>query len=99
MRALSYYYLVNMYGEPYKDKEQAKIALGVPINKAISVEKNTYKRAKLQEIYDLIEENLLNSIDLLKVGDQANSIFRPTKKMAGSQGYCFGGYFGKRGKY
>lgn len=82
MRALSYYYLVNMYGEPYKDKEQAKIALGVPINKAISVEKNIYKRAKLQEIYDLIEGNLLNSIDLLKVGDQANSIFRPNVNVA-----------------
>ncbi len=68
MRALSYYYLVNMYGEPYKDKEQAKIALGVPINKAISVERIFIKERKLQEIYDLIEENLLNSIDLLKSG-------------------------------
>ena len=82
MRALAYYYLVNIYGEPYENKEQAKKALGVPINTAISIEKNTYTRAKLQEVYDLIEKNLLQAIDLLKAGNQANSIFRPNVNVA-----------------
>lgn len=82
VRAMAYYYLVNLYGEPYESKEQAKQALGVPVNKAISIEKNTYTRAKLQEVYDLIEEDLLNSIKLLKEGHQANSIFRPNVSVA-----------------
>lgn len=82
MRAVSYYYLVNIYGEPYENKEQAKEALGVPINTAISIEKKTYTRAKLQEVYDLIEKDLLQAIDLLKAGDQENSIFRPNVNVA-----------------
>lgn len=82
MRALAYYYLVNIYGEPYENKEQAKKALGVPINTAISIEKKVYTRAKLQEVYDLIEKDLLQAIDLLKAGDQENSIFRPNVNAA-----------------
>ena len=82
MRALAYYYLVNIYGEPYENKEQAKKALGVPINTAISIEKKVYTRAKLQEVYDLIEKDLLQAINLLKAGDQENSIFRPNVNAA-----------------
>lgn len=77
LRAISYYYLVNLYGEPYKNKEQAKTALGVPINTTISLENKVYTRAKLQETYELIENELLRSIDFLTEGEQSNTIFRP----------------------
>lgn len=82
LRAMSYYYLVNLYGEPYKDKEQAKTALGVPINNAISLEQNVYQRSTLQEVYDLIEENLQNAITLLGEGEQLHTIFRPNVHVA-----------------
>ena len=49
MRALSYFYLVNLYGEPYESAAQAKTALGVPINENVGVEANVYNRATLDE--------------------------------------------------
>lgn len=82
LRAMSYYYLVNLYGEPYKNKKQAETALGVPINEAISLEQKIYKRATLQKNYDLIEEDLKNAITLLNEGEQLNTIFRPNVHVA-----------------
>ena len=77
LRAMSYYYLVNLYGEPYKNKEQARTALGVPINSAISIEVETYTRSTLQEVYNLIETDLLNALNFLSQGEKINSKFRP----------------------
>ena len=82
VRAMSYFYLVNLYGEPYKTAEQAATALGVPINTETSIEQKHYKRATLQANYDLIEEDLLRAIDYLKAGEQLNSIFRPNVDIA-----------------
>ncbi|MEY8592110.1 RagB/SusD family nutrient uptake outer membrane protein [Butyricimonas hominis] len=82
LRAMSYYFLVNLYGEPYRDKEQAKTAAGVPINDAISVEIKKYTRATLAEIYTLIETDLNNSITYLEKGEQLNSTFRPNVHVA-----------------
>ena len=77
LRAMSYFYLVNLYGEPYQDAEQAKTALGVPINTEVGVENRLYQRAKLQEIYDLMEKDLLAALEFFKKGEQLNSIFKP----------------------
>lgn len=77
IRAMSYFYLVNLYGEPYKSAEQARTAQGVPINTEISIEQKHYVRATLQANYDLIERNLLQAIDYFQEGEQLNSIFRP----------------------
>ena len=82
LRAMSYYFLVNLYGEPYINKEQANTAAGVPINKAISVEAINYQRATLAEIYTLMETDLNNSISYLEKGEQLNSTFRPNVYVA-----------------
>lgn len=77
LRAMSYFYLVNLYGDPYQNAEQAKNALGVPINYEVGVENILYQRAKLQEIYDLMEKDLLAALDYFQKGEQLNSIFKP----------------------
>ena len=82
LRAMSYYFLVNLYGEPYIDKEQAKTAAGVPINSAISVDVKTYTRATLAEVYNLMETDLNNAITYLEKGEQLNSAFRPNVHIA-----------------
>lgn len=82
LRAMSYYYLVNLYGQPYKNKEQARTALGVPINTAVGLDPKIYTRATLQKNYDLIEKDLLKAIDLLQHGEKLNTIFRPNRDVA-----------------
>lgn len=51
LRAMSYFYLVNLYGEPYQDAEQAKTALGVPINTEVGVENRLYPKGKATKKY------------------------------------------------
>ncbi len=79
IRAMSYWYLVNMYGEPYRSAEQAKIAMGVPINNETSIKDKLYTRASLYEIYELMENDLKDAIQNLEKGEQKNTIFRPNK--------------------
>lgn len=79
IRAMSYWYLVNMYGEPYRSAEQAKTAMGVPINDATSIKDHLYKRASLYAIYELMEKDLKNALQDLEKGEQKKTIFRPNK--------------------
>lgn len=82
MRALSYYYLINLYGETFKSVEQAKEALGVPINNETSIVNNTYKRASLFDVYSLIESSLKESILKLEEGEQLGIRYRPNIEVA-----------------
>ena len=68
-----------MYGEPYRDAEQAKTAMGIPINKETSIKDKLYTRASLQEVYDLMENDLESALRNLEDGEQKNSIFHPNK--------------------
>ena len=70
MRALSYFYLVNLYGEPYESAAQAKTALGVPINENVGVEANVYNRATLDVNYTLMEEDLKAAITYFEKGQK-----------------------------
>ena len=79
IRAISYFYLVNLYGAPYENEEQAKTAMGVPVNKEIGIDNKLYTRESLQVIYDLIEKDLLSALDNLSRGEKKNTIFRPNK--------------------
>ena len=79
LRAMSYWYLVNTYGEPYRDSEQAKTAMGVPVNKETSIKDKLYTRTPLQEVYDLIENDLKDALENMEKGERKNSIFRPNK--------------------
>jgi len=81
LRAMSYWYLVNMYGEPYRSAEQAQAAMGVPINKETSIKDKLYKRASLHEVYELMEKDLMDALQNLEKGEQKNTIFHPNKDL------------------
>ena len=53
IRAMSYWYLINMYGEPWRSEEQAKTAMGVPVNTETSIVDKTYVRETLAKNYEL----------------------------------------------
>ncbi|WP_455509213.1 RagB/SusD family nutrient uptake outer membrane protein, partial [Butyricimonas paravirosa] len=82
IRGMAYFYLVNMYGAPYENADQAKNAMGVPINKEISILDKIYVRERLQTVYDLIEEDLKSALDNFNKGEVKNTIFRPNKDVA-----------------
>lgn len=77
VRAMSYYYLVNIYGQPFESIEQSKIALGVPINNETSIRKKSYERETLRTVYDFIEANLTSAGKNLEKGDGKVTKFRP----------------------
>ena len=79
IRAMSYWYLVNLYGEPYQDEEQARIAMGVPINTKTSIEDHLYTRSSLGEVYEVIESDLRRALDNLDKGERKQSIFHPDR--------------------
>lgn len=79
IRAISYWYLVNMYGDPWRSAEQAKTAMGVPINRERSIMDKLYTRSSLAEVYQLMEEDLKNALANLEKGEQVHTMFRPSK--------------------
>lgn len=79
IRAISYWYLVNMYGEPWRSAEQAKTALGVPINRERSIMDKLYTRSSLADVYQLMEEDLKQALTNLQKGEQVHTMFRPSE--------------------
>lgn len=61
MRAYNYFELANCYCVPYSEANLNE--LGLPINKDIEY-KDHYKRASLGEVYDFIESDLMQALDL-----------------------------------
>ncbi|WP_303179279.1 RagB/SusD family nutrient uptake outer membrane protein [uncultured Butyricimonas sp.] len=79
IRAMSYWYLVNMYGEPWRSEEQAKTAMGVPVNIEVSIKDNQYTRETLARNYEIMETDLKNALMNLEKGEKKNTAFRPNK--------------------
>ncbi len=63
IRALSYFNLLNLYGQPFNDAS-ANVDLGVPLRDNIGVE-STYTRNTVAEGYALIESDLLKARKLI----------------------------------
>ncbi len=63
LRSYYYYYLVNIFGEPYNHN---KSALGVPLKLTSAIEPNDLKRNSVEEVYDRIIEDLLEAENLYK---------------------------------
>lgn len=82
IRALFYYYLMNLYGEPYQSEQQAKTGLAVPINKETGINTIMYKRSTLEDVCSLIENDLKDAIVYLSKGEQKATIFRPRADVA-----------------
>ena len=82
IRAISYFYLVNLYGAPYESKEQAVTAMGIPINRETGIYEKYYTRSTLAEVYDEMEKDLLKARQNFQEGAVKNTIFRPNIHVA-----------------
>ena len=58
LRALAYYYLVNMFGEPYNSNRQA---LGVPLKLTAVLGENGMLRNTVEEVYNQMVSDLENA--------------------------------------
>ncbi|WP_370478536.1 RagB/SusD family nutrient uptake outer membrane protein [Tamlana flava] len=76
VRALSYFNLLNLYGQPYNETSSG-VDLGVPLRKDIGVEA-TYNRDTVEAGYTSIEEDLLLAIDLITNSGSEKSIWHPS---------------------
>ncbi len=76
VRALSYFNLVNLYGDVYRE-ESAGVKLGVPIRTNIGIEK-TYSRNTLEECYQQINSDINQARSYLKSSGVTKSIYHPT---------------------
>ena len=81
IRAMSYWYLINMYGEPWRSEEQAKTAMGVPVNTETSIVDKTYVRETLAKNYELIEADLKSALNNLEKGEVMKTVVRPNKEV------------------
>lgn len=77
LRAQTNFFLVNMYGAPYEDENQAKTAMGIPLNKATGIYDKIYTRSTLAEVYQAIEKDLLDAQKNFERGEKKATIFRP----------------------
>ena len=82
IRAQAYFCLVNLYGEPYENAEQARTALGVPINHETTILNKRYTRSTLAEVYTLIESDLKESIRQFKSVEWEKNFARPSLDVA-----------------
>ncbi|MCF0176609.1 MAG: RagB/SusD family nutrient uptake outer membrane protein [Bacteroidales bacterium] len=85
IRAFLYFNLVNLYGEPYENADQAKDALGVPWKGSTGTD-TYYNRESLATVYDHILSDIENSLSHLaasglkydnvyKISEEAVTIF------------------------
>ena len=76
LRALSYYMLVNLYGEPYNEAT-ADSDMGVPVNLDPTIQNVQFSRASVATVYAQIESDINASIQHFKAAGIEKSIFRP----------------------
>ena len=74
-RAFSYFMLVNLYGQPYDEKD-AYTKLGVPINLEHGVQDKVFVRETVETVYKQINEDIENSIKYFKEARIQKTIFR-----------------------
>ena len=76
LRAFYYFWLTNMYGQPY-DKETANTDLGIPIKTSPEIQDKFFSRNTVQECYDQIESDLLSAENhLSKVSSFEHQLYR-----------------------
>lgn len=76
VRALSYFNLLNLYGQPY-DPSTANTELGVPLRSDIGLE-TAYDRNTVAECYQFIEEDLLKAMELMAKSGIKKAIWHPS---------------------
>lgn len=75
IRALSYFNLLNLYGQPF-DPASANTDLGVPLRDNIGVE-STYNRNTVAECYAFIEEDLNQAMTHIADSNGPVSVWHP----------------------
>ncbi|MBE5033406.1 RagB/SusD family nutrient uptake outer membrane protein [Gallalistipes aquisgranensis] len=80
LRALYYYYLVNVYAVPYR-VSSASTDPGVPIKLSEMVEDKNYSRNSVASVYETIVTDLKEAVRLLD-GVTQESIYRPNQTAA-----------------
>ena len=76
IRALNYFQLLNIYGQPF-DPSTAASELGVPLRLDNGVEQ-VYQRNTVQECYDQIVNDLLDAVSLIAESGITKSKFHPS---------------------
>lgn len=95
VRALFYFWLVNLYGEPYTENPQA---LGVPLKLSSSVEEVSIARSTVEKVYEQILTDLNKSAALLGEDSRVTTdyrINRPTVEILLSRVYLYMGNWQK----
>lgn len=80
LRALYYYFLVNIYGRPYS-AATAATDQGVPVKLSEKVEDIDYRQASVAEVYKVITEDLQTAVGCLK-GVEQSSVYRVNEMAA-----------------
>ncbi|MDE5612249.1 MAG: RagB/SusD family nutrient uptake outer membrane protein [Odoribacter sp.] len=80
LRAMYYYFLVNIYGRPYKE-QTALTDQGVPVKLSERVEDVNYQHASVAEVYKVITDDLETAVACLK-GVEQTSIYRVNEMAA-----------------
>ncbi|MBR1401700.1 MAG: RagB/SusD family nutrient uptake outer membrane protein [Prevotella sp.] len=62
LRSYWYFYLINLYGEPYTDNPQSP---GVPLKLKVAIEENSIARNTVAECYDRIVSDITEAISLM----------------------------------
>lgn len=75
LRALYYYYLVNLFGDPYYDNPE-KAEGGVPIVTSFQVTSSYPTRNTVKEVYDLMISDLTEAIELFAAYDSPYTTWR-----------------------
>lgn len=95
VRALFYFWLVNLYGEPYTENPQA---WGVPLKLSSSVDEEGALRSTVEKVYERILEDLNKSAELLGEESRVTTdyrINRPTVEILLSRVYLYMGNWQK----
>lgn len=78
-RAFYYFYMVNLYAPPYENEDQAKMMMGIPLNKETFMEDNIYRRNTLYEVYRYMLEDMEQCVEIFKYYTSSKlSIFHPS---------------------
>lgn len=81
LKALSYFMLVNLYGEPYI-YELRNSEIGVPINNEVGVSTKKFNRESLRSVYKVMTEYIMKAIDLFENSNLKKSKYRINKYAA-----------------
>lgn len=73
VRALFYFWLVNLYGEPYTENPQAA---GVPLKLSSSVEEVSVPRVTVERVYERILDRFNGSGGFVRDGESCDHGFQ-----------------------